>query len=83
MKLTNTHVISLLKEDFSPKEITDWIHHKQQATLRDEFAMISLQFAYHDYLKNAEYTGYLTDWRSAVAKDAYKIADAMLAEKNK
>lgn len=85
MKLDNSYVIETLVDlgHFSRKEILEWIRTKQQSTIRDEFAAKILPTVYSDYCKDADVQGYVEGWRTGVAKDAYMMADAMLAERSK
>lgn len=72
MAITNQTVIDALRNDFSLKEIIDFLNKKQESSVRDYFAAKSLQIA-HSNCSSYE----------AVAKEAYAMADAMLAERAK
>ena len=45
-------------------------------SLRDYFAAKAMQFAYYEWMKDGRPKGY-------IAKDAYEMADVMLAERAK
>ena len=53
------------------------------ATIRDFFARESLGLCFAQYLNHAEVEGFSEGWREGVASDAYLMADAMLAARNK
>lgn len=57
--------------------------HYEGLSIRDYFAAKILPTVYSDYCKEADNVGYVEGWRIGVAKDAYMMADAMLAERNK
>jgi hypothetical protein len=50
-------------------------------TLRDYFAAKALPAVYTEYVRRAAAFGWDGDWQDAIAQDAYKMADAMLAER--
>ncbi len=46
--------------------------------LRDYFAAKAMPAVYVDYVRHADDAGWAVDWRDGIARDAYKMADAML-----
>jgi len=52
-------------------------------TLRDYFAAKVMPAVYADYCAAARTLGFDEDWKMGIALDAYQMADAMLAERNK
>src|SRR5687768_16938852 len=49
-------------------------------SLRDYFAAKVLTVAYADALRQGDITGFENGWRSAIAQEAYLMADAMLED---
>jgi hypothetical protein len=81
MEITNRAAFQALKEAGlgSDAEITVWMNARQQATLRDQFAMSALQGLLADPIAVGE-----EESATAIhAAEAYHYADAMLAERVK
>lgn len=60
--------------------LEEWKH---GISLRDYFAAKALPAVYSDYCTSARALGFDEDWKTGVAIDAYAMADAMLAEREK
>lgn len=54
---------------------------KSRSTLRDEMAGRAMQALLEDVLRARPGVSLAEDWRAAVAQEAYRVADAMLAER--
>ena len=52
-------------------------------TLRDYFAAKAMPAVYADYCASARQTGFDVGWVNFVAQEAYEMADAMIAEREK
>lgn len=52
-------------------------------TLRDYFAAKAMPAVYADYCAAARTFGFDEDWKMGVALDAYEMADAMIAAREK
>lgn len=48
-------------------------------TLRDEFAMAAMPVVYSQVVAEQNKSGYVPGWRDGIAREAYDVADAMLA----
>ena len=55
----------------------------QGATLRDYFAAKAMPAVYSEYCSSAEKVGFDEGWMMGVAMDAYAMADAMIAAREK
>lgn len=77
MKITNNEVAKLIFDAGygSMPEIRDWINHKQQASLRDQFAMASMTQI--DVIFAGLFSGRWAAWI------AFRRADALLKMSNK
>lgn len=49
------------------------------ATLRDAFAMAAMPVVYSQVVSEQNISGYVPGWRNGIAREAYDIADSMLA----
>lgn len=52
-------------------------------TLRDYFASKAMPACYYEVCRECDISGWPEDWKTGVAMDAYAMADAMLAERNR
>jgi hypothetical protein len=58
-------------------------HMAQGMTLRDYFAAKAMQNFMHNFLSNDLELIATNDWKNGLASDSYKMADAMMKERNK
>lgn len=52
-------------------------------SLRDYFAAKAMPACYYEVCRECDISGWTEDWKTGVAMDAYAMADAMLAERER
>ena len=52
-------------------------------SLRDYFAAKAMPACYYEVCRECDISGWPEDWKTGVAMDAYAMADAMLAERER